>query len=191
MEQYRYSGKIRPSKQIDSGLPAIFDVLFIVCDRLLIYYTHKFWVFGGHVAGRCQGLFPPHLQSQGKAPRGRGWREMSWIRSPVVTSRSLYSSRPSVTRLHACILLYLWSRSSNFCRFLANMTLINLQHWSVSASLSPKICFWRSRHSCADSRVPREIGEREKIRRQRGSPLFFLLISICAALTIWRSWTGY
>ena len=51
------------------------------------------------------------------------------------------------------------------------MTLINLQYWSVSASLSPKICFWRSRRS--DSRVPREMGEREKIRRQRGSPVFF------------------
>ena len=25
------------------------------------------------LAGRCQGLFPPHLQSQGKAPWGRGW----------------------------------------------------------------------------------------------------------------------
>ena len=41
---------------------------------MLIQYTHKFWVFGGHVTGRCQGLFPPHLLSQGKAPWGRGWR---------------------------------------------------------------------------------------------------------------------
>ena len=24
-------------------------------------------------AGRCQGLFPPHPQSQGKAPWGQGW----------------------------------------------------------------------------------------------------------------------
>ena len=68
MEKYRYSGKIRPGealvKTLVKTLPAIFDVLFIVCDR----YTHKFWVFVGHVTGRCQGLFPSHLQSQGKVP---------------------------------------------------------------------------------------------------------------------------
>ena len=30
-------------------------------------------------SGRCQGLFPPHLHSQGKAPWGRGWRyDMIW-----------------------------------------------------------------------------------------------------------------
>ena len=42
---------------------------------MLIYYTHKCWVSGGHVTGRCQGLFPPRPQSQGKAkaPWGRGW----------------------------------------------------------------------------------------------------------------------
>ena len=56
----------RRSTDKNSGLTAIFDVLFIVCDRMLIYYTHKFWVFCGHVTG--QGLFPPHLQSQGKRP---------------------------------------------------------------------------------------------------------------------------
>ena len=33
----------------NSGLPAIFDVLFIVCDRTLIKYTLKFWLFSGHV----------------------------------------------------------------------------------------------------------------------------------------------
>ena len=60
----------RRSTDKNAGLPAIFGVLFIVCDRMLIYYTHKFWAFGGHVTGRC--LFPPHLQSQGKAPWGRG-----------------------------------------------------------------------------------------------------------------------
>ena len=46
-------------------------------------------------------------------------------------------------------------------RFIANITLINLQYWSVSASLSATICFWR------------EMGEREERKRQRGSPLFF------------------
>ena len=34
----------RRSTDKNSGLTAIFDVLFIVCDRMLIYYTHKFWV---------------------------------------------------------------------------------------------------------------------------------------------------
>ena len=67
----------RRSTDKNSGLRAVFDVLFIVCDRMLIYYTHKFWVFGGHVTGRCLGLFPPHLQSQGKAPWGRGCK--NWI----------------------------------------------------------------------------------------------------------------
>ena len=58
----------RRSTDKNCCLPAIFDVLFIVCDRTLIKYNLKFWVFGG----RCQGLFPPHPQSQGKAPWGRG-----------------------------------------------------------------------------------------------------------------------
>ena len=62
----------RRSTDKNFGLPA----MFIVCDRMLIsmliYYTHKCWVFGGHVTGRYQGLFPPRPQSQGKAPWGRG-----------------------------------------------------------------------------------------------------------------------
>ena len=59
---WRWGGKSDPaSTDKNFGLPAIFDVLFIVCDSMLIQYTHKFWVFGSHVTGRCQGLFPPHL----------------------------------------------------------------------------------------------------------------------------------
>ena len=84
---------------------------------------------------------------------------MSWIRSPVVTSRSLFLTVGyQVTCMHITVSLITFIE---LCRFIANMTLINLQCWSVSASLSAKICFWR------------EMGEREKRRRQRGSPLFF------------------
>ena len=35
--------------------------------QLLIYDTQDFRVSGGHVTGRCQGLFPPLPTSKGKA----------------------------------------------------------------------------------------------------------------------------
>ena len=100
-------------------------------------------------------------------------RGMRWIRSPVVTSRSLFQTVGyQVTCMHITVSLITFIELlSIHCK---HDTHKNLQYWSVCASLSPKICFWRSRRSRrSDSRVPSEMGEREKIRRQRGSSLFF------------------
>ena len=57
---------------------------------MLIEYTHKFCVFVGLVTGWCQGLFPPHLQSQWKVP----WRRGCCI-TPSPCAKPLCSLLPS------------------------------------------------------------------------------------------------
>ena len=139
----------RRSTDKNSGLPAVFDVLFIVCDRMLIYYTHKFWVFGGHVTGWWQGHFPPHLQSQGKAPWGRGCalfkakgkrrllfpRRLQWIPSKIaswhITPKTVLNrtSRP-LYWLYNGSHVYVPNQSSSY-RTLSFVP-INLHNWWLS-----------------------------------------------------------
>ena len=59
----------RQSTDKNSGLPAIFDVLFIVCGRMLIKYNLKFWVFCGHVTAADGSAFSrPTSKAREKRP---------------------------------------------------------------------------------------------------------------------------
>ena len=53
-------------------------------------------VFGDHVTGWCQGLYPPHLQSQGKVP----WRQGCCITPPYVPNPCL----PSCPAYDLCVI---------------------------------------------------------------------------------------
>ena len=106
-------------------------------------------------------------------------RVMSLIRSPVVTSRSLFQTVGyQVTCMHITVSLI------TFIELLS----IHCKHNTHKSTVLVRFCF-AERYNLFLARNGR--AGRNKEAERESAVFFFLLISICAVLIIWRSGTGY